>query len=592
MVNESAFGRRVFLAGAAGAAASTLVLPELAHAAVPVGASYFQPMSPQRIADTRPTEGFKAYRRLSDRKIRVKIAGSTVEGLNVPADAVAVVIAVVAINKTPEGNWLKVTPSGADSLVSNLNLDPVDALVANLVTVKLGTSGSAKGHVDLTARLPTEMIVDIAGVYRPTSTKVRAGRFVGLSSAKRLVSDRRTSNNGVVRVPVGAADGIPKSATAVVVNLTAASTLAPGFLSAYPFGESRPTSSNVNFVPGDIRAAGAIVKLGDDRGSRGFNVFVRGQANVFVDISGYYTGEGDEADDEGLFVPVTPVRIMDTRRPEDKAAAGGKSRMWAGWTRGFQLPRNKQGFGDKASGIVMNVTITQSMGAGFVTVLPGQTVRRVVSNVNVSRVNQTAANHVTTAVSTKGVECWNRTGSHLICDVAGWFTGNPKSAVLGAPVDPDPPPAPTPWTLHVPDMGLLNGVFDGAADPIVDRGESWHWSGTGLVGERKAAVVFGHRTSASGPYRRQHLLQANDVLEAFTGDQRKYTYRLVREVLTGSDPREILDASQAWSRQTGNPSFTLVACTGSRTIRDRQPRGGIAFRMVSTFEMVKWEDLA
>ena len=591
MLNESAFGRRAFIAGAAGAAASTLVLPELAHAAVPAGASYFVPMSPQRIADTRPSQGFKKFSRVSDRQIRVKIAGSREEGLNVPSDAVAVVVAVVAINKTPEGNWLKVTPSGSNSLVSNLNLDAIDPLVANLVTVKLGTSGSTKGHIDLTARLPTDMIVDIAGVYRPTTTSVRAGRFVGLTSAKRLISDRKTGNGGVVQVPVDASDGVPRSATAVVVNLTAASTLTNGFLSAYPLGVARPTSSNVNFVPGDIRAAGAIVKIGEAGGIRGFNVFVRGQCNVFVDISGYYTGEGDEADDEGLFVPVTPIRIMDTRRPADKAAAGGKSRMWAGWTRGFELPRNTAGFGSQASAIAMNVTITQSMGAGFVTVLPGQTVRRVVSNVNVSRVNQTAANHVMTAVSAKGVECWNRTGSHLICDVAGWFTGNPQPVVLDVPVDPDPPPSPTPWTLSVPAMGLRNGVFDGEADPIVNAGESWHWSGTGLVGERKASVVFGHRTSKTGPYRNQHLLRAGDLMEIFTGDQRKYTFKVVREVLTGSDPREILDASQAWSRETGKASFSLVACTGSKFVKDRQPRGGIAFRMITTFELVRWEDL-
>ncbi len=69
------------------------------------------------------------------------------------------------------------------------------------------------------------------------------------------------------------------------------------------------------------------------------------------------------------------------------------------------------------------------------------------------------------------------------------------------------------------------------------------------------------------------------------------TFRLVREVLTGSDPQEILDASQAWSAQTGKASFSLVACTGSRFLQDREPRGGIAFRIISTFEIVKWEDL-
>ena len=81
-------------------------------------------------------------------------------------------------------------------------------------------------------------------------------------------------------------------------------------------------------------------------------------------------------------------------------------------------------------------------------------------------------------------------------------------------------------------------------------------------------------------------------MEVFTGDQRKYTFKLVREVLTSSDPREILEASQARSGQTGKASFSLVACTGTQYFKDRLPRGGIAFRMVSTFELVRWDDLA
>ena len=57
------------------------------------------------------------------------------------------------------------------------------------------------------------------------------------------------------------------------------------------------------------------------------------------------------------------------------------------------------------------------------------------------------------------------------------------------------------------DSGVNQWVFDGDAKRTVDSGNTWHWAGTGLVGQGADSVMFGHRTEHGGPYRYQHLLQ-------------------------------------------------------------------------------------
>ena len=48
-------------------------------------------------------------------------------------------------------------------------------------------------------------------------------------------------------------------------------------------------------------------------GTRSIKVFTLQPAKVIVDVTGYFTGSTSEASEVGLFVPVDPVRILDTR---------------------------------------------------------------------------------------------------------------------------------------------------------------------------------------------------------------------------------------------------------------------------------------
>ncbi len=587
-------GRRTFIAGVAGAAAATAISSSV-HAAVPAGASYYEPVAPVRVADTRTYGEFanvaKDFQQISNGGIRIDIRGRSDVPNNGVATGdgaiVAVVISLATIFNGKQG-WTHAVPAGSTSHVANVNVEPGDGAVSNMATVRLG----ADGKIDVKGSSVYDVVVDILGVYRLTTQPKRAGRTIFLSKTRRALDNVRVSKRRQ-SVPISF---VPQSAQAVIVNLAAAGTRSYGFLAAVATGTAKlPNVANLTYSPGEDRSAGSIVKLGRDAsGTPSIDVYSEGDVQVYVDVAGYITGESDTQSDSGLFVPINPYRAIDTRLPTEVARTN-KSRLWPRWSRAFELPENTLGFGARSqmSGVAMNVALVSGMAFGFVTALGAQTTRQFVSNLNVTRIGHTVSNHVISQASTRGIELYAACGGDVVADIAGWYTGVPQ-AITQANVTEDPPPpsAPFNWFLNVPRMGLQNFVVPNiySGDPVVDAGNTWHWTNTGMIGDAGASiVVFGHRTSANRPYYYQHNLLAGDELFVVTPDQRLYTYRFIGEQLTGDAAGTILNAARLNSAGT---TFTLVACTGTRSSLNDQPLGGVRYRIVSTFALVGWTDIA
>jgi hypothetical protein len=560
------FGRRAFLAGTAGAIAGATLLSGSAQAVEP-GASYFEVVEQRRLCDTRNRPGMSAgygYQRLGDRWIRVGV--TTQPG--VPSDAVAAVLSVTAVSAGAGANFVTVFPSGEPVPdTSSLNMSPSDGAVANLVTIKLGA-----GAVDLTSYVRCDLIVDLIGVYRPTTSQVSAGRLEAFSSAVRTLDTRSGPRPGVGSISRVDLNGlVPPDATAVVGTLTAVTAGTAGYVTAYPLGSAVPDTSNLNVGAGETRAVGVITKLGAAGGVQGVDLYNFCGAHLLFDLIGYMTGPNAAASSTGLFVPITPTRMLDTRRE--------KMRVWHRSIKQFALPAP---INTRAQAIAMNLTVTSTVDPGFFTLFAAQTPLREVSNLNVTASGQTIANHAICRISNAGVACYAYGAAHVICDVMGWYTGSPERAVYGPPVNPAPPGGPIPWVLQVPRIGLVHWVFDGDANRTVDRGNTWHWTGTGLVGQGADAVLFGHRTEFGGPYRNQHLIRPGDELYIHTSDQRRYTYRMVAEHITSKFAGDILAAS----RRVGGETVSLVSC--SKT--NRLPTS-LEHRLVTTFALVRWDDL-
>jgi hypothetical protein len=561
-VDPPGFGRRAFIAGSAGAIAGATLL---AGTASPVGAStgssYFVPVDPQRFCDTRDGYG---YVPIDGTTIRVPIGGVR----SVPANAVAVALTLTGVNWANGGNWLSAYPAGTGwPGTSSSNSEYFGQAVANLVTVKLGVGGA----IDVRSMAPSHVVVDVSGYYVPAPGPVAAGRLETFDPF-RIIDTRDTGKIGAGQVVVVNVNGrVPADALAVVANVTAVETEGGGFVTAYPLGKGLPLASNLNFGPGEVRAGAVMVKLGSVPGMIGFNLYTMTATHLVVDVMGYITGPSGGPSGNGLFVPIDPQRLLDTRYRAVRA--------WPGGTVAFGLPA---GIAQQARAVAMNLTVTSSIGPGYFTPYAAQTPRRFVSALNVTRPGQTIANHTFSKVSTAGVACFSQSGAHIVADVTGWYTGGPEPATVAPPVDPPPPGGPIPWIVHVPRLGLTHWVFDGDANRIVDSGHTWHWTGTGLVGQGANIVLFGHRTEAGGPYRNQHFLRAGDEMYIYTSDQRRYIYQMAAEFLSSKYSNEILGAT----RQVGGETVSLVSC--SKT--NRLPTS-LEHRLISTFTLVGWHDL-
>jgi len=82
--------------------------------------------------------------------------------------------------------------------------------------------------------------------------------------------------------------GISAAAQAIVGNATVVNTVpgaASGHITLYPSGVSRPTVSNLNYVPGQIVPNAFTVRLGGDGA---FNIYAQTSTHFIADVTAYF----------------------------------------------------------------------------------------------------------------------------------------------------------------------------------------------------------------------------------------------------------------------------------------------------------------
>ena len=586
---ELTIHRRHFLAGLGagiGAAVVSDLLPWSSTSSafadeLPAGASRFVALDRQhRLADTRqPADGRYPYSetvRAKGRHIRVQVSGRS----GVPAGATAAVLTVTAINYAND-NFVTVYPSGITAPdVSNLNMAHRYQVVANLVTVQLGSDGA----VELDSYDDCDLIVDVAGAYVSVSTAVSAGRYVGRDTPRRIFDSRHRIGGKPVAgesIPIDVASVVPRDAAAVMVNITIDGTDGWGFLTCYPFGQIEvPDSSNLN-VDGanQTRAAAAVVPIGAATAGRGFNIWTYGGGHVIVDLLGYFTGDESEISSTGLFVPAVPQRIVDTRKPEPR-------RLWHNWMLESPAPGVSA---IQASSLVLNVTAVDALGWGYLSVAPARTYRWTpsvypdTSSLNYTERGATVANQVVTRITEDtGFSVYSYQGCHVLADYFGYFTGTPRQPSVAAPSNPAPQSIGPEWQLSIPKINHRTTVRDGDSIAVTDAGDTWHWSGTGDMGQSANVAVFAHRTDAGGSFHNLHLLTAGDTVEVSTTDGRLFTYEVVERHLTSDDRDEILAATRSLS----TTSISLIACSRANFLPT-----SLAYRIIVNARLVSWREL-
>ena len=130
----------------------------------------------------------------------------------------------------------------------------------------------------------------------------------------------------------GACPGIPATAKAYSLSVTAAPTVSPGylgFLTVWPTGQAQPSVSTLNGPRGGSVSNAAIVPAGINGG---INVFATDPVQLMVDVNGYF--DSTPSPTAYAFYPLVPCRVADTR-----AAPGmfGGPQMPGGASRDFPI---------------------------------------------------------------------------------------------------------------------------------------------------------------------------------------------------------------------------------------------------------------
>lgn len=512
--------------------------------AAPAGASAFHGVTPLRIFDTRDTAkpGAGSYS-------PVLVGGLA----GVPESATAVVLNVTVIDADGEGYvtafpWGEALPNS-----SNVNIKRFGQMVSNLVTVRLGV----QGKVGLYSSISANLLVDVFGYYS-SSGATAVGRFIAMTPQRLLDTRARATagEDGVVRLAMPA--GIPANTEGLVLNVTAVnSQLRPngfGYWTAYPAGQDQGTTSNINIsTPGQTIANQVIVKPS----SMGVDFYSYAGGDLLVDLMGYYTGTGAAVSEDGLFVPVSPTRLLDTRSTLNPL--GDDVALHNDWTVEVGTAGKAGIPSSGASAVALNVTMTRAQGEGYITVYPAGRDRPGSSNLNADLAGITAPNHVQLATGTRGVSFYSYGGTDLIVDIFGWFVGSAQISSQSVPINSLPEPDGFPGYISIPQIGLNSAVLEGTEFVNFDPS---HLVESRTPNQPGNVAIFGHRVSHGREFQNLDKLGENSLVYLTIGTK-VYTYRVTGvDIRVPSDP--LLYAST-----TNDQTLSLVACHPPHSVEYR-----------------------
>jgi hypothetical protein len=250
---------------------------------LPAGGDY-QPVKPQRLADTRPTPV------TAGNELTVPVDYGSAINPHIRALAVN----ITAVGPTAGGYLTAWSGAGSRPPTSTLNFakgatTPNMAIIPTAPCAVSGCSGLPSITIYNGASGTTNVLVDITGlfddgtlpggmVFHPITPTRIADTRIGLGAPGALGAGKSASI---------AATGVVDSSTgALALNVTAVGPTASTYVTLWPSGVTMPTISTLNPAATQTVANAAIVTLGD---ARKFSVYNHaGTTNIVIDVAGTY----------------------------------------------------------------------------------------------------------------------------------------------------------------------------------------------------------------------------------------------------------------------------------------------------------------
>jgi SpoIID/LytB domain protein len=313
--------------------------------------------------------------------------------------AIGTFSALTVLTRNGYGDWggrvltLKLQGTAASVTVTGDAFKSKLGLKSNWFTVRGSAAPSVCSGRNAPAVGPTPPPAAPAGYTATDPVRLIDTRF-GTGTAK----ERLAGGCTMVVDP-----GLPASATAVVVNLTAVFPATDGFVTAYPCGVERPTVSAIQALAGRVVAGSTVVPLGAD-GT--FCVYSHATTDLVVDLFGSYAPDAGDR-----FEPVVPVPLFDSR---------SGPRLAPGTT--VRIPVVTDGRAPAgATAAAFTIQAVSAAGGGFATVYPCAAQLPLVSSINVMDASG-VTNHAEVALSVDGEVCvYVSTSMHIVVDLSGWY---------------------------------------------------------------------------------------------------------------------------------------------------------------------------
>ena len=350
------------------------------------------------------------------------VAGFTSPAGNIPADAIAVTGNVTVTGQTAAG-YVSITTTPTSTPASSTLNFPTKDTRANNLTSPVASNGRLSAVYKATAGKRAHILFDVTGYFLPGTEDAgyntlapvrvldsRAGKGIGLTGRFQTGSPRQ--------LVIAGNDGVPLNAVAVTANLTVVGQTKGGFVSITPTSVPSPTTSNINFPVGDVRANGLTAKLGGGSIWLVYKGSAAGsRTDLILDVTGYYLPAGDGL----VFHALNPGRIMDTR-----------TSLLSGLTGTFNHNVSRAldtdghwGVPAGADAVTGNLTVTGQTRAGYVSITPDPDPAPLTSTINFP-LGDTRANGVTVPLNGAGnmsliYKATSGKKTHLILDVTGYF---------------------------------------------------------------------------------------------------------------------------------------------------------------------------
>jgi Chitobiase/beta-hexosaminidase C-terminal domain len=389
--------------------------PKQAEASA-ASALQFIPIAPCRIVDTRnPTGAFGGPELAAGAARTFDVPQSDCD---IPATAVAYSLNVTVVPIAALG-YLTVYPAGeAQPGVSTLNSD--GRVKANATITPAGTNGG----VSVYASDATQFILDIDGYFVLAGTSSAGLEFFPLTPCR--IADTRNPDGalggpfiagGTSRAfPVQSSDcGLPATAQAYSLNVTAVPHGSLGYLTAWPTGESQSVASTLNSSTGAVTANAAIVPAGT---GGDVSIYASNDTDVILDVNGYFAAPATG----GLALyTVTPCRVLDTRYPPAAGVFDGT----------LAVPVHASACAPPATAqaYVLNATVVPPEGLGYLTLYPNGAALPGTSTLNASD-GAITSNMAIVPTNNGIINAFAADPTQLILDLSSYFA---SSAVASTP---------------------------------------------------------------------------------------------------------------------------------------------------------------